>query len=177
LVDAHKRTLQLPEGVGLDFGGVAKGWAAHQAMRRLSAVGPALVSGGGDIAISGPPSDGEPWPIDVVNPLEPSSFLETVFLDRGGVATSGRDRRHRNPAGIPKHHVIDPRTGVPAQTDVLTATVVGPTVMQAEALAKAVMISGSQAGLAWLDHDEAFEGLLVLEDGQQLYSRNFEKYL
>ena len=55
-ISAHEadRTITLPSGIGLDFGGVAKGWAAHQAMERLQVEGPALVDAAGDIAISGP---------------------------------------------------------------------------------------------------------------------------
>ena len=59
------RTITLPPGMGLDFGGVAKGWAAHQAMKRLQLDGPALVDAAGDIAISGPRAGGIPWQIGV----------------------------------------------------------------------------------------------------------------
>lgn len=175
--ERRARTLQVPEGLGLDFGGIAKGWAAHQAMLRLALTGPALVSAGGDIAVSGTRSKDEPWPIDVDDPFHPGSFLQTIYLERGGVATSGKDRRRWMLGDVAQHHVIDPRTGQPAQTDILTATVIAADVMQAEAMAKAVMISGSEAGLEWLESDQDVEGLLVLDNGDQLYSSNFEKYL
>lgn len=177
MVGDQTRTLCVPEGAGLDLGGVAKGWAAHQAMLRLLPNGPALVSAGGDIAVSGPMANGEPWPIGVEDPFHSDAYLETIYLEGGGVATSGKDHRHWIRGGAARHHVIDPRTGLSAQTDVLTATVIAPTVMHAEALAKAVLISGSQAGMSWLDADERIEGLLVLDSGELLYSRDFEDYL
>lgn len=167
----------LAPGTGLDLGGVAKGWAAHQAMLRLSVIAPSLVSAGGDVAMSGPRASGEPWQISLEKPREPGSYLEMFYLEGGGVATSGKDHRQWKRLGVSQHHIIDPRTGVPASTDVLTATVVAPDVMRAEALAKAALISGSEGGLAMLDDDPALEGVLVLDDGSMLYTSQIEKYL
>ncbi len=177
IADPSRRSILLPKGALLDFGGVAKGWAAEQAARRLQPSGPALVSAGGDIAVTGPMADGAPWPITVEDPFNDAVDLETIYVDRGGVATSGKDHRHWILNGAPKHHIIDPRTGLPAETDILAATVIAPSAIEAEALAKAVLISGSQAGLDWLDSREYQAGLLVLENGQRLRSRNLEKYL
>lgn len=176
-VDMQEHTLQLPAGSRLDFGGVAKGWAAQEAMLALSIYGPALFSAGGDIAVSGLRADGEPWKIDVEDPFHPGEYIEQIRLACGGVATSGKDYRHWMRGGARHHHIIDPRTGLPAETDVLTATVIAPDPMLAEALAKAVLISGSAAGMAWLDSDDRLAGLLVLENGQRLYSRKLEAYL
>jgi thiamine biosynthesis lipoprotein len=177
VVDDAAREVCLPPGIGLDFGGVAKGWAAHQAMRRLAAAGPALVSAGGDVAVSGPQASDDPWRIALENPFEPDGCLEMIYLEGGGVATSGKDHRYWRRGGLFQHHIIDPRTRLPASTDIMTATVVGRTVMQAEALAKTVLISGSQAGLAMIDDCEDAEAILVLDDRRMLYSRNIEMYL
>jgi thiamine biosynthesis lipoprotein len=176
LADPKTKTICVPEGAQVDFGGVAKGWAAHQAMERLRNDGPALVNAGGDIAISGLNSDGEPWPIGIEDPFQPDANFEILYIGNAGIATSGKDYRHWMHGDRSQHHIIDPGTGQPAETDILTATVIAPTVMQAEAMAKAVMISGSQAGLAWLDSDETLAGLLILENGQRIDSQNLSKY-
>ena len=176
-VNATARTITLPFGMGLDFGGIAKGWAAHQAMQRLDAEGPVLIDAGGDIAISGPRTDGNPWQIGVANPFEQGQEIETLFVHRGGVATSGKDRRRWTRNGILQHHIIDPLTGQPAETDLLTVTVVGPEVMEAEAAAKAAFILGSRAGLEWIEAHPAFAALFIFEDGQILYSQKIENYL
>ena len=175
--DPANRSISLPRGALLDFGGIAKGWCAEQAALRLQPCGPALVSAGGDISVSGPMADGEPWGIDVEDPFNEGKFVETIYLNGGGVATSGRDHRHWLRNGFPQHHIIDPRTGLPAATDILTATVIAESAVEAEALAKAVLISGSTAGLDWLDTTESLAGLLILENGQRLYSRHMDKYL
>ncbi len=177
MTDPSTQTICLPEGAQLDFGGVAKGWAAHQAMERLKVDGPSLVNAGGDIAISGLNLNGEAWPIGIEDPFQPDKDFEILYIENGGIATSGRDYRHWMRNGRNQHHIIDPNSGQPAETDILTATVIAPTVMQAEALAKAVLISGSQIGLSWLDNDETLAGLFVLENGERIDSRNLSRYI
>jgi len=175
--DETERTICLPQGIRLDLGGVAKGWVAHQTVERLKTNGPALMNAGGDIAISGPRIGNEPWRIGISNPFDPQEDLFMLHLNGGGVATSGKDRRRWIRGDILQHHVIDPRTGQPAETDVLTATVVAPTVMEAEAAAKSVLILGSGAGMEWLEADSGLAGLLILEDGRVLTNLRMEEYL
>ncbi len=167
----------LPPDLHLDFGGVAKGWAAQRAASRLARVGPALVDAGGDIAISDLQTDGSPWLVGIANPFKPAENLEVLRLAGCGVATSGRDARNWLRGGRLSHHIIDPRTGLPAETDVLTATVIAPSVTEAEAVAKMIMISGSSAGLEWLDANPSLAAMLVLEDGNCLYSKTMEIYV
>jgi thiamine biosynthesis lipoprotein len=75
------------------------------------------------------------------------------------------------------HHIINPQTGQPAITDILTATVIAPTVMEAEAAAKAVFLLGSGAGLDWLEGNPSLAALLVLDNGQIIASSRIEEYL
>jgi thiamine biosynthesis lipoprotein len=177
IADAPARTLTLPAGLRLDFGGSAKGWAAHQAMQRLAGSGPALVNAGGDIAASGAPGDGSPWLVGVLNPFDPDSDLITLALRTGGVATSGRDYRRWKLDGVWKHHIIDPRRRLPVETDLVSVTLLAATVMQAEMAAKLVFILGSQAGMAWLKARPALAALLVLEDGSMLRTASLKQYL
>ncbi len=172
--DPDTHTVRLPRGLHLDFGGVAKGWAADQAARRLSAIGPALIDAGGDIAVSGPRANGERWPIAVADPFDSRSDVALLALERGGVATSGRDYRRWKRNGQWQHHIIDPRTGAPADTDVLAATVIAPTTGAAEVAAKAALILGSRDGLEWIQARSELAGLLVLDDGQIIRSRRLD---
>jgi thiamine biosynthesis lipoprotein len=175
--DERRRNLCLPHGARLDFGGVAKGWAAHQAMSRLKGYGPALVDAGGDIALSAPQRDGLPWAIGVADPTQQGEDIALLMLGKGGVATSGRDYRRWQKDGRWQHHLIDPRSGLPAETDVLSVTVVAPNVMEAETAAKTVLILGSQAGLDWLENQPGLAGILLLEDGRRLDSKRMKAYL
>jgi thiamine biosynthesis lipoprotein len=176
--DQATQSLCLPEGVHLDFGGVAKGWAAMKAAQRLGRFGPALVDAGGDIAVSGHQRpDGQPWPIGVRDPFQSDGYFETLLIGRGGVATSGVDYHRWQQSGMWNHHIIDPRTGLPADTDLLTVTVVAPDAVRAEAAAKTVLILGSPAGMDWLESDSALAGILVLQSGETFYSHRMQTYL
>ena len=177
IYDEESRSICLPPGIRLDFGGVAKGLAAQQAVELLKTSGPALMNAGGDIAISDPRVNGDSWLIGISNPFESGEDLVTLHLHGGGVATSGKDRRRWMQGTFLNHHIIDPHTGLPAVTDVLTATVVAPTVMEAEVTAKAVLILGSEVGMEWLEADSGLAGLLILDDGRVLISHRMEEYL
>ncbi|HZY43415.1 MAG TPA: FAD:protein FMN transferase [Anaerolineae bacterium] len=174
---ASTRSIQLPSNVRIDLGGVAKGWAAARAARKLSIHGAALVDASGDIALNGLRLDGQAWPIGITDPLNPDRQLDLIMIDQGGVATSGRDYRRWQHDGQWQHHIIDPRTGLPAQTDVISATVIAPNVYQAEVAAKAAVILGSDQGLSWLEDHPHCAGLLVLEDGRVLFSERMHQYL
>jgi FAD:protein FMN transferase len=160
-----RQEIRLPVGMRLDFGGIAKGWAAHQTMRRLSTYGPVLVNAGGDISINGPRTNSLPWKVGIIDPLQPERDIVHLALSGGGLATSGKDYRAWSQNGILRHHIIDPRTGYPAETDILTSSVAGATVMEAEAAAKVLFILGIEEDNAWLTKHPTLAALQVLDDG------------
>jgi len=176
-LDDEGQTLALPTGSRLDLGGIAKGWAADRAAHSLGMLAPSLVDAGGDVAVSAPQMDGSPWPIGVIDPTDPNEMLDLVMLWEGGVATSGRDYRRWRKDGHWQHHIIDPRTGQPAVTDVLSATVIAPSTSMAEAAAKSVVILGSSEGKSWLDARPELSGLIVLEDGSLIPSRSWPDHI
>jgi thiamine biosynthesis lipoprotein len=166
-LDEAAQTVALPPGVGLDLGGIAKGWLADQVADRLSAFGPALADLGGDIAARGLPPDAPAWAIDVDGPAD--EFLGTVRLgERQGIATSGVTRRRWRTEAGERHHLIDPRTGAPALTDLLSVTVVAPAAAEAEVAAKGVLLLGSELGRAALTLAPGLAGLLVRRDGRAI---------
>ena len=172
-----QRSIYLPLQARLDLSGIVKGWAADRAAKKLGVSGPALIDAGGDIAVSGPRADGSPWSIGIVNPFQADQPFETLKIAQGGVATSGRDYRRWLRAGKWQHHLIDPHTGLPAQTDVLSVTVIAPTTFEAEVAAKVIAISGSEQGLAWLEEQPGYAAVIVREDGQAVYSAHMDNYL
>lgn len=175
-LDPQRRAVALPSGMRLDLAGVAKGWAATRAAQRLAAHGPALVDAGGDIAVRGARADGSPWAVGIANPFQPDEPLDIVLLADGGVATSGRDLRRWRQGDAERHHIIDPRTGAPATTDVLTATVIAPSLLEAEVAAKVVIILGSEAGMAWLAVRSWLAGLIVTETRTILRTATLEQF-
>jgi len=123
-------SIELDPGTRLDLGGIGKGYAADRAAEILNAAGPCLVNAGGDIAVHG-----GAWPIAVADGL-------TLELTRGGMATSGRDRRRWSRDGDERHHLIDPGTGRPAAGTPLRVTVVAESATAAEVEAKVAFLGG-----------------------------------
>lgn len=161
-MDPAHRTVTLPAGVGLDFGGIAKGMAVDAALEQLRAadVGAALVNAGGDLAVIGLPPHGTSWPVAVQGP----GGWWTIPLQRGAMATSGIARRRWQQGQVARHHLLDPRTGVPAAGGVWSTTVVAARCEQAEVAAKAAFLLGAEGGIRFLE-DRRLAGLLVWEDG------------
>lgn len=149
-LDAAVQAIYLPPGLGLDLGGIGKGLTAQQAVELLDAVGPCLVDAGGDLVAGAAPQELAGWPVGVAFPSpEPDAPVQDLFtlrLAHAALATSGRDFRRWERDGREVHHLIDPFTGAPAESDLLTATVLAADAATAEAWATAVCVSGS-AGL------------------------------
>jgi thiamine biosynthesis lipoprotein len=116
------------------------------------------------------------WPVTLDDPFRSGEIISTLMLGACGVATSGTDYRRWKQGGRLSHHIIDPRSGHPAQTDLIAASIVAPTVMQAEMAAKTVLILGSQAGMQWIEARPEFAALLVLETGDIYHSNHMEQY-
>jgi thiamine biosynthesis lipoprotein len=166
VLDVERAFVTLPEDVHLDLGGIAKGAAADtvaDVLERGGAFG-ACVDLGGDIAVFGHRCDGQPWAIAVDDPTEPGVDLAIIQMERGAVATSSRVRRRWVCDGQDAHHLIDPRTGQPAITDLLSVSVVASSAMWAEVFAKAALIAGSIEGERLLASAE-LPALFVIEGG------------
>ncbi|MGE5139480.1 MAG: FAD:protein FMN transferase, partial [Rudaea sp.] len=175
-MDARRRTILLAAGTRLDLAGVAKGWAAEQAVRYLGRTAPALVEASGDIAVSRPRADGSGWAIEIEHPYGRSQDLPLLLLAEHGVATSTRAYRRWLRGDRWQHHLIDPRTGLPAETDVFSATAVAPTLAQAEVAAKVALILGSERGMKWIEERPNLAALLILENGAVQASRRLQDY-
>lgn len=143
----ERRTVTLPPGLRLDFGGIAKGMAVDAAVARLDARGlqPALIDAGGDLAVLGTPPGLGYWPV-AVEGLDG----ETVGVIRGALATSGPSRRNWLQGDRRRHHLLDPVTGQPAEHALLSVSVLAPTCAQADVAAKTAWILGREKGPAFL---------------------------
>jgi thiamine biosynthesis lipoprotein len=177
IVDPAGSSVTLPAGVGLDPGGIGKGYAADLVVEELRAAGAAgvLVNLGGDLRADGPAPGGGSWVVAIGHPLRPGPAA-TVTLDRGAVATSGRVRRAWGPAGGRRHHLIDPATGAPADTGLAAVTVLAARGWQAEVLAKAAFLGGLDRGRGLLTVAGA-DGLLVDDRGGLHPTGGFGRFL
>lgn len=172
--------LYLPAGMGLDLGGIAKGVIAEQVVENLRAVGPCLVDAGGDL-VAGEAAPGWPgWPVAIAAPAsaqvdDEAETLATLWLCDRTLATSGVDYRRWQHNGAWAHHILDPRKGRPASTDLVSVSVMARQAAQAEAWAKVALILGAEAGLAALQ-SQRLGALLVEQTGSVVMTRELQRY-
>ena len=133
----------LPHGLRIDLGGIGKGWIAEHAARVLAPyVSSCAVDAGGDLFMVGLPMGEKAWRVALEDPCDPGKTLAILKAGPGAVATSTVTKRRWNQDGQTRHHLIDPRTGLPAETDWLSVTVIGPHTAEAEVYAKSLLIGG-----------------------------------
>jgi FAD:protein FMN transferase len=158
-VGMREGAILLPDGVGLDLGGVAKGYTADLAADGAVATGLAwaLVNAGGDLRIEG---EAPELRIGIEDPDDPSTMLTELHLQGGALASSSVRSRAW---GEDLHHVIDPRTGAPAASEAIQATVWAPTCAEAEVLATWALLLGPEAA-------SSLPCAIVTRDGDVLIS-------
>ena len=158
--------MTLPEGVGLDLGGIGKGWAVDLSARLLSPFRSHAIDAGGDMYLAGVQADGSPWTVGVQDPSHSEEDLLVIAVSDRAVATSSVSRRRWINHGKEQHHLIDPRTGRPAKNGVLAVTVVADSVARAEVLAKAGLLLGPVLGPDFLARESGIEWIMVHAGGQ-----------
>jgi len=138
VINEADQTVTLPVGTTLDPGGLGKGLAADLAVELAMSRGArgALVSANGDVRASGISPDGRSWRIGIEHPLEKHLEIAQVHISDGAVVTSSRMTNRWTTDAGDTHHIIDPKTGKSAQTEVLSATVVSAEAALGEVLAK-----------------------------------------
>ena len=151
-IEVNGRSVRLPAGSGFDPGGIGKGLAADIVIGEVLAAGArgACVNLGGDLRVAGENPQGGAWTIAIEHPSSPDP-IALVGLDAGAVATSTTLRRRWIVDGQQRHHLIDPATGEPSDSDLELSTVIAGEAWIAEVLAKAVLLRGSQRAFDIID--------------------------
>lgn len=169
-------------GMGVDLGGIAKGYAVGRAAEALKRAGvrSALIDAGGNVYVMGPRPEGprgrgeeKGWRIAIRHPRRTGSYLGVVTVREGAVVTSGDYERFFVKDGMRYHHVLDPRTGYPSRT-AQSATVVGESPAVADALSTAALVLGPEKGLQLLSRFPGYEGVIVGADGAVVVTPGME---
>jgi thiamine biosynthesis lipoprotein len=192
-LDPERRAIRLEAGARLDLGGIAKGWIVDQVIDGpLSSYANCLVSAGGDLRVRGGPRPGRVWSVGIRDPRsdlqpdtgEPFPPIAIVPLGRGALATSGIVKRWWLVEGQRRHHLIDPRTGQPADPAaaepgerILSATALAPLCWQADVLAKLLMLAQPAARASLAPWPTPSAWLLVLGDAHLIPSDNLRDYV
>jgi len=171
------RTACVREGVGFDAGGIGKGLAADLVVAELLELGAsgACVNLGGDLRLAGDSPAGSGWTIGIEHSWSPTP-LALVGIREGAVATSTTLKRRWRAGAEWHHHLIDPRSGLPSDSDLNHVTVVAAEGWAAEVLAKAVLLNGSEFAFNIVGGTGA-EALAVDETGHVMASDGFAAFL
>lgn len=166
----EKKELNKPvEGFTLNFNAIAKGYAVDVVAMYLMRKGyrDLMVEIGGEVLALGSNAEGQKWVIGINKPDSESSstsLIDTVHVSGGGLATSGNYRNfYRDNDGNIIGHTIDPRTGRPASSDLLSVSIKHPSCAVADAYATAAMTAGSAALEAWIENDQLLTAVIVFD--------------
>ena len=170
-LDGLTRSVDVPQDLALDLGGIAKGWTVDHVALALAPLGPVLVDAGGDLRVVGM-VDGEAWPVGVQDSFMPERDRALVRLRGGALATSSIGGRRWRRGDRTLHHLIDPRTGTSADSDLHAVTVHAPDAMTADVAAKVALVLGSTAGTAYL-LKRGVSALLTATDGREMVVGDF----
>ncbi|MDR3283892.1 MAG: FAD:protein FMN transferase [Treponema sp.] len=150
--DKDANTVFLPEkGMSLDLGGIAKGFAADELVKILekAKVRQAIIDLGGNIYVYGQKPGNEKWRVGVKDPENPDdSPVVRLEIGSSTVVTSGMYERFFEQDGVRYHHILDPKTGYPANSGLLSVTIVSPSSLAADALSTSAFVLGKDKALA-----------------------------
>jgi thiamine biosynthesis lipoprotein len=153
-----------------DPSGIVKGWAIFNAAEILREKGCQnyYVDAGGDIQVAGKNARGQDWRVGIQNPFDPQQIVKVLSVSDCGVATSGTYVRGQ--------HIYNPKESGQLVSDIVSLTVVGPDIYQADRFATAAFAMGP-AGISFIENLEGLEGYSIDRDGLATYTTNFERYV
>ena len=156
LIDPEARTVTLGvEGIAIDVGGIAKGYASDEVqkvLREYDCAG-ALISLGGNAAVMGNKPDGSAFRVAITDPSDPSSYLGVLTCKETSIVTSGGYERFFVEDGVTYIHIMDPKTGRPADSDLTSVTIVSSEGLRADYLSTALFVMGREGAEAfWREH-------------------------
>lgn len=156
------------EGMAIDFGGIAKGYATDRLNQLLrdQGVESALISLGGNVYALGRKTDGSLWNVAVQDPDDPEGYAGILAVSNSTIVTSGGYQRFFEMNGEIFHHIIDPSTGAPSDSGLKSVTIICNNGMLADGLSTALFVMGKEKALEfWRGHSEEFDAVLISDDG------------
>lgn len=173
----------------LDLGGVAKGYIADDLADLFIAhgVGRFVINLGGNVVVRGgrpadasarpPVAAGSPWRIGIINPLDPAHNRAIVDMVDGSVVTSGIHERRFTKGGVTYHHILDPATGMPAKTDLTSATIIAPRSMDCDGYSTTALMLGARDAIDFVESLPGIEAVLIDEADEVWWTSGIEERL
>ena len=166
-IDASTAYLQ-KEGMAVDLGGITKGYASDKVASLLKGKGveSAIFSLGGNVYGIGTKPGGEKWEVALANPLDANDYCGLISVEDCAVVTSGGYQRFFEENGKKYHHIIDPVTGYPAESGLLSVTIICESGTEADVLSTALFVMGLEDALEYWQKYGGFEAIFVTEAGE-----------
>lgn len=173
----------------LDLGGVAKGYIADGLADLFIAhgIGRFVINLGGNVVVRGgrpadasarpPVAAGSPWRIGIINPLDPAHNRAIVDMADGSVVTSGIHERRFTKGGVTYHHILDPATGMPAKTDLTSATIIAPRSMDCDGYSTTALMLGARDAIDFVESLPGIEAVLIDEADEVWWTSGIEERL
>lgn len=170
-IKIENSTVTLDSNTSLDLGGIAKGFASHKAAAILkeNGVTSALMSLGGNIRAVGSKPDGESWSVAVTDPDDNTKSIGTLKISDKAVVTSGGYQRYFEENGQIYHHIIDTKTGYPADSGLKSVTVVSEDDTLADALSTALFVMGLEKSGKFYSENSSLFGAVFITDKGEIY--------
>ena len=170
--------LTIPEGMEIDFGGIAKGYTAERVAGIMKQYGikSAKLNLGGNVQTIGTKPDKSAWKIAIKSPDESESYIGIVSVEDKAVVTSGGYERYFEQDGVTYHHIIDPKTGKPVHNGMVSVTVISRDGTYADGMSTALFVMGKDKAISyWKAHREQFDFVLLEESGMMYLSEGIDK--
>ncbi len=178
--DADTSTVTLGEGQSIDLGGIAKGYTSQRLMELFEeqGVASAMVSLGGNIQCLGTKPDGSLWRVGIQDPVgSEGAIVAVIEVENQAVITSGSYERYftDEDTGETYHHILDPATGYPADSGLISVTIVTDDGTLGDALSTALFIMGLEEGTAyWQAHSDEFQAVFITTDSEIYVTEGLE---
>ena len=176
ILDPENQTvfLKVP-GMRIGFGAIGKGYSADKSKQLLISMGveAGIINASGDLCTWGTQPDGSSWLVGITNPLNKNKVFSWFPLDNNAVVTSGNYEKYVVLNGVKYSHIIDPRTGWPAQ-GLVSVSIFAPKAELADALATSVFVMGRETGLDFINQLPNIECVMVDEYGKIYTSENIK---
>ena len=177
-IDENSGTIVLTDDrTEIDLGGIAKGYTSACLMElfRDKGIEHAIVSLGGNVQVLGTKPDGDPWRIGIEDPLKQGDLLGILETADCAVVTSGGYERYFEEDGKKYHHILNPADGYPADSGLVSATVISPDGTLADALSTALFVMGKESAITfWQKHAGEFDFILLDDEGMLWVSEGLE---
>ena len=170
-INEKNKTVFLEEsGMAIDLGGIAKGYATDKVNEIFIKNGiiSSVISLGGNVSVAGKKEDGSKWKVAIQDPLNKEGYAGVLYVEDTSVVTSGGYQRFFEENGKTYHHIIDPKTGMPADTGLLSVTIVCKNSTKADGLSTSVFIAGLEKGWQMWKDSQDF-GIVFITDKKEIY--------